>query len=122
MNFEFFGLSADKLQLLIAGALGGVVRWMTLRDHWSDGLISMIVGALSAMYLAPLAVPSLVPLLGNINVAPENVGPLSGFLIGIGGITASGFFIDAWRLRRRMLKDQAKRPVEPDYETGEADQ
>lgn len=77
---------------------------MTLRDHWTDGLISMAVGGLSAMYLAPLAVPSLIPVLGNINVAPENVGPLSGFLLGIGGITVSGFFIDAWRLRRRMLR------------------
>jgi hypothetical protein len=124
MNFDFgwlfnwLGLSGDKAQLLIAGALGGIIRWMTLRDHWSDGLISMFVGAVSAMYLAPLAVPSLVPLLGNINVAPENVGPLSGFLIGIGGITVSGFFIDAWRLRRKMLKADRDAP-DPDYEDGE---
>lgn len=102
MNFEFLG--GDKAQLLIAGALGGIVRWMTLRDHWTDGLISMVVGGLSAMYLAPLAVPSLIPVLGNVSVSPENVGPLSGFLLGIGGITVSGFFIDAWRLRRRMMK------------------
>lgn len=101
-----FGFGGEKTQLLVAGAVGGVVRWMTLRDHWSDGLISMAVGALSAMYLAPAAVPTLIPVLGNINVAPENVGPLSGFLIGIGGITASGFFIDAWRARRRMAREQ----------------
>jgi hypothetical protein len=117
MNFDFLGLGADKAQLILAGALGGIVRWMTLRDHWKDGLISMFVGALSAMYLAPLAIPTLVPLLGNINVAPENVGGLSGFLLGIGGITVSGFFIDAWRLRRRMLRDQ--KASEPDYEDGE---
>ena len=102
MNFDFLG--GDKAQLLIAGALGGIVRWMTLRDHWTDGLISMVVGALSAMYLSPLAVPTLIPWLGNISVAPENVGPLSGFLLGIGGITVSGFFIDAWRLRKRMMR------------------
>lgn len=102
MNFDFLG--GDKAQLLLAGALGGIVRWMTLRDHWSDGLISMVVGSLSAMYLAPLAVPSLIPVLRNISVAAENVGPLSGFLIGIGGVTVSGFVLDAWRLRRRLLK------------------
>jgi hypothetical protein len=124
MDFGFLGMGGDKPNLLIAGALGGVVRWLTLRDHWVDGLISMFVGALSAMYLAPIAIPSLVPLLGNINVAPENVGGLSGFILGIGGITVSGFFIDAWRLRRRMLRDQAAPaptapPVEPDYEDGE---
>ncbi len=107
MNFDFLGLGADKAQLIVAGALGGLVRWLTLRDHWVDGVVSILVGALSAMYIAPLAVPSLIPVLGNINVAPENVGGLSGFLIGIGGITVSGFFIDAWRLRRRMVKDAA---------------
>lgn len=101
MNLDF--LEGDKAQLLIAGALGGIVRWMTLRDHWTDGMVSMIVGGLSAMYLAPLAVPALIPVLGNIKVAPENVGPLSGFLLGIGGITVSGFVIDSWRLRRKLI-------------------
>jgi hypothetical protein len=102
MNFDFLG--GDKAQLLLAGALGGIVRWMTLRDHWTDGLISMVVGALSAMYLAPAAVPALIPWFGKISVAPENVGPLSGFLLGIGGITISGLIIDAWRLYRRFIR------------------
>lgn len=44
MPFDF--LPSDKFQLLVAGALGGVVRWMTLSDHWTDGLILMVVGAL----------------------------------------------------------------------------
>lgn len=117
-DFNLLGINADKLPLIIAGALGGVVRWLTLRDHWSDGVISMLVGAICAMYIAPLAIPSLVPILGNINVAPENVGTLSGFLIGIGGITVSGFFIEAWRLRRKLLKAE-QAASEPDYETGE---
>lgn len=92
----------DKWQLLIAGALGGVVRWLTLRDHWTDGLISIVVGAICAVYISPLALPALVPTLGNIGVSSDSVGSLSGFLIGIGGITVSGLIMDLWRARRKL--------------------
>ena len=116
MSFDFLGLGIDKTQLIIAGALGGLVRWLTLRDHWADGLISIIVGAISSLYLSPLALPALTPFLGNLGMPPESVTGLSGFLLGIGGITASGFFIDVWRARRRFLKQQA---VEPQFTGGE---
>lgn len=99
---DWFG--GDKGQLLLAGALGGVVRWLTLRSHWSDGLISIVVGAICALYVSPLALPSLIPWLGNIGVPADSVGGLSGFLIGIGGITFSGFIMDLWRARRKMAE------------------
>lgn len=107
MNFDIFGLGLEKTQLVVAGALGGLVRWLTLRDHWVDGLISVIVGAICSLYLSPIALPALTPVLGNVGMPAESVTGLSGFLVGIGGITASGFFIDLWRARRRMLR-QAK--------------
>ena len=110
MSFDFLGLGIDKTQLIIAGALGGLVRWLTLRDHWVDGLISIIVGAIVSLFLSPLALPAMTPFLGNIGMPPESVTGLSGFLMGIGGITASGFVIDVWRARRRMLKEQKAEP------------
>jgi hypothetical protein len=94
----------EKGQLLLAGAMGGIVRWMTLRDHWSDGLIAVLVGALCAVFVGPVALPLLQPVIGNLNVPPESIGSLSGFLIGIGGLTVSGLLIDFWRLRRTMLR------------------
>lgn len=105
-NWDFF--NGDKANLLLAGALGGVVRWMTLRDHWSDGLISIFVGAICALYLSPLAIPALTPVLGNLSIAPESTIGVSGFLVGIGGITASGFVLDLWRARRRMIREATK--------------
>jgi hypothetical protein len=117
MNFDFLGLGLEKTQLVVAGALGGLVRWLTLRDHWLDGLISVVVGAICSLYLGPLALPALTPLLGNVGMPGESVTGLSGFLVGIGGITASGFFIDLWRARRRMLKQQRS---EPPFTGGEA--
>ena len=104
MNFDFLGIGIERTQLVVAGALGGLVRWLTLRDHWTDGLVSIVVGAICSLYVSPLALPALSPLLGNIGMPLDSVTGLSGFLVGIGGITASGFFIDLWRARKRMLK------------------
>lgn len=104
MNFDFLGIGIERTQLIVAGALGGLVRWLTLRDHWSDGLISIVVGAICSVYVSPLALPAIEPMLGNIGMPGDSITGLSGFLVGIGGITASGFFIDLWRARRRMLK------------------
>lgn len=107
---DFGWLSGDKGQLLLSGALGGVVRWLTLRDKWQDGLISIIVGAICSLYISPLAIPALQPLLGSISVAPESVHSLSGFIIGIGGITVSGMVMDVWRARKKIISDEKEGP------------
>lgn len=96
-------IGGEKGQLAMAGALGGLVRWLTLRDHWSDGLISVTVGAICAMHVGPLAIPLLEPVVGRLG-SEASAGTLSGFLIGIGGITLSGFLIDVWRARRAQLR------------------
>ena len=41
----------------LAGALGGIVRWVTLREHWRDGVLSLLVGSICAVYLGPLVAP-----------------------------------------------------------------
>lgn len=105
---DFSWLTGDKAQLIIAGALGGVVRWLTLRDHWSDGLIAVVVGAICAAYLSPLALPALAPMLAGVGIAHDSANSLSGFLIGIGGITVTGLIMDVWRLRKRMLREEVR--------------
>jgi hypothetical protein len=97
--------SGEIARLALAGALGGVVRWLTLRDGWVDGMASVIVGAICAVYLGPLVIPALTPVLGGLVVEEAGRSSLSGFLIGAGGTTFSGFLIDAWRVRRRKLND-----------------
>jgi hypothetical protein len=101
-----FLFGTDKTQLVVAGALGGLVRWLTLRDHWIDGLIAIIVGAICAAFISPLALPALSPFLGQIGMPPESVNGFSGFLIGVGGISVSGLLLDVWRLRRKMIGEK----------------
>jgi hypothetical protein len=99
-NIDLFG---DDLQVVLAGGLGGVVRWLTLKSGWMDGLSSVIIGSICAKYLGPLCFRLLDPVLGKIIMETDSRVMLSGFLIGVGGIGVSGFIVDVWRLRSTML-------------------
>lgn len=97
-------LVGDKGQVILAGAAGGIVRWLTLRESWRDGLVSIIVGAICALYLGPLIEPLLEPVLGKIVVDPVRRAAFSGFMIGLGGIVVAGLVIDAWSIRRSLIR------------------
>lgn len=80
--------------LAVAGALGGVVRWLTFKERWQDGLISIVVGAICAVYVTPWTVSLLnVP-------ASEQATNLAAFVTGVGGIGVVGFLIQFWRIWR----------------------
>lgn len=97
----------------VAGALGGVVRWITLREHWTDGLASLLVGAICAMYLGPLVAPMLNPFIGKIAPGSDG-GGFSSFVVGLGGISFSGFLIDVIRARRTQAKKAGRVKLGPD--------
>jgi hypothetical protein len=90
--------------IAVAGAAGGIVRWLRLRESLRDGLTSVIIGGVCAVYLEPLALPALEPVLGKIIANPSKLSNLSAFLVGIGGIAVSGFVIDLWAARRRQIR------------------
>lgn len=106
MDLNFSWLFSPMAKLAIAGALGGVVRWLTLKQPPLDGAISVIVGAICALYVGPAIHPLLRPVVDFAGVDPDAMQGLGGFLVGIGGILVSGFLIDIWQLRRKILKQQ----------------
>jgi hypothetical protein len=83
----------------LAGALGGIVRWVTLREHWRDGMLSLLVGSICAVYLGPLVAPILEPVIGKLAPGGDSAG-FSSFVVGIGGMSISGLIIDIFRARR----------------------
>lgn len=103
-------LVGEKGQLAVAGALGGVVRWLSLREDWKDGLISIAVGAICAVYVSPLAIPLFDSVLGKIVVDAASRHSFSGFVIGVGGIAVSGLVLDVWKARRRQVTDDKLPP------------
>ena len=94
-------IAGAKGQAVIAGALGGVVRWLSVKEGWRQGLVSVVVGAICALYLGPLAVPALEPIIGTIVVDPASQAGFSGFVLGLGGVGVVGFVLDFWRAKRR---------------------
>ena len=98
---DLFGwLGTDTGKLILAGAAGGVVRWLTLRNNWKEGSIAVIVGALCASYLGPLAVPLVEPVFGAIAPGGDSTG-FAAFIVGMGGISLSGLIIDVINARRK---------------------
>lgn len=96
-------LTSDAGKTTLAGAAGGLVRWMTLREHWRDGMVSLVVGAVCSLYLGPIIFPLLNPVLSNVAPAGD-VGGFSAFTVGLGGISLTGALIDLIRARGKGLK------------------
>lgn len=97
-------LQGDGGRAAVAGALGGVVRWVTLRESWREGLMSLIVGAICASYLGPLVTPILEPVIGHLTPMGDSTG-FSAFVVGVGGMSISGLLIDIFRARRHAGKE-----------------
>lgn len=86
-------LASEPGKAALAGAAGGLVRWITLRDSWREGVPALVVGAACAVYVAPFLEPLLSTPLGA--VAPDgDVTALAAFVTGLGGIGITGFLID----------------------------
>ena len=98
--FSFF--SADAGKTTLAGAAGGLVRWMTLRENWRDGIVSLGIGAICSLYLGPIIFPLLNPVLSDVAPAGD-VGGLAAFIVGLGGISLTGALIDLIRARGKGL-------------------
>ncbi|QBR35417.1 hypothetical protein ETW23_03940 [Leisingera sp. NJS201] len=89
-------LQSDAGAAALAGAAGGLVRWLTLRENWRDGVVSLVVGSICAIYLGPLVEPVLAPVVGKITAGGDAAG-FSSFVVGLGGIGFSGFVIETLR-------------------------
>jgi hypothetical protein len=90
-------------RLALAGALGGAVSWLTRRGSVIDGIVQIVVGAICAVYLSPLAIPAMNQAVGPVIGTPEELARLSGFVLGIGGVSVSGFILDLMHLRRLAI-------------------
>lgn len=102
------GIFGEKGQVALAGAAGGLVRWLTLRTRLRDGLVAIIVGCISAVYLHPLAEPVVNGILGSVVVEDSSRSAFSGFIIGLGGVGVAGWVMDAIaaRLRHKREKEE----------------
>jgi hypothetical protein len=90
---------------IFAGAMGGIVRWLSLKETWRGGLTSVIIGAISSLYLTPILEPFFDPIFRGIIVDDTARIGFTGFFIGFTGIGVLGFIIDMWRLKRMKREE-----------------
>jgi hypothetical protein len=103
-------LQSARGELLTAGALGAVVSVAMEYTGVLPAARKIAVGTISALYLAPLAVPLLSSVLGAISMPTENAAGVAGFLVGIGNIIIIEIILKAFRLRRDELTTQRPEP------------
>lgn len=101
----FEWLASASGQIAISGALGGLVKSITLRERWFEGLGSLIVGCFCALYISPLAIPVIEPVIGSIMSQKGQVSTFAGFVTGIGGMALVGLIFDIIAARRRSLQE-----------------
>ena len=93
-------LASEPGKAALAGAAGGLVRWITLRDNWKEGLLGILAGSACAVFLGPIVLPVLEPVLGGISNSDEHIAGFTGFVVGLGGVGLASALIDimqSWR-------------------------
>jgi hypothetical protein len=111
-------LQSARGELLTAGALGAVVSVAMEYTGVLPAIRKIAVGSISALYLAPLAVPLLSSALGAISIPTENAAGVAGFLVGIGNIIIIEIILKAFRLRRDEMTMQRQQPPAAGSDTG----
>lgn len=93
---------------IVAGVAGGLVRWITGRESWREGLSLIVAGLASAVFLG-LWVAQWLPGDATLSVA------VATYTAGIGGIGFAGIVLDVVKgeLARRIgaapRRDEDKR-------------
>lgn len=88
-------------QVALAGAMGGLVKSITLRERPLEGIGSLVVGCACSIYVSPLALVLFEPTVGKIITRPGALDTFAGFVTGVGGMAVVGFVLDVWRARRK---------------------
>lgn len=92
-------LLAPSGQAALAGAAGGFVRALTLREKLQEGVASLIVGAFCAIYAAPLTLGVIGPVLRSL-IKPDALDGFCAFATGVCGMAVVGFLLDMWKFYR----------------------
>jgi hypothetical protein len=93
-TFEFF--TSMPGQILMAGLVGGILRWLTTEKTWKGGVASLLAGLASAWYIAP---PLAAYLAADLPVGPKNVELVAvcAFFAGVGGISLVALIVNISR-------------------------
>lgn len=88
------------LQLILAGGLGGVIRWWSMASSWRAGIGHMVAGAIAGTYLGGVVFALLRPMADLSIIQATDAQLLGAHIAGVIGIniyTIPTDFIKAWK-------------------------
>lgn len=104
-------------EVLLAGALGGALRWYVNKERWADGIAQIFIGATIAYYFQPIAGQWFQPVVDFTAVDPAAARGCGAFLLGLCGIWPVQYWID-WARRRFEIKANDPPPAPPGRNPG----
>lgn len=90
-------------ELLLFGALGGVVRWGVNKEKPVDGVVGVILGAIIGLTLQPVAADWLAGYVVIDQADPGAAKRSGAFLLGVAGVWPIQFGLD-WMRKRFEIK------------------
>lgn len=104
-------LASEKGELLTAATAGGVVSAAMDWTGFIPAVRKIVVGAISAYFLSPLAIPFVGWILDGISVPEDKALGMSGFIMGVIGIVVIDTLIRAAQIKLGSLQTKATPPA-----------
>lgn len=87
------------VQLIVAGGMGGIVRWISIvlttkKMSTREGLATVLLGAILGYYASPLLQDWIGGALAGFVKDPERMPTFVAFVTGFGGMIIVGLLID----------------------------
>jgi hypothetical protein len=98
---------SGKAEVALAGIAGSAVSVAMEWTGIKSGIRRLFVGAVTAYFLAPVGLPIIRWVLGQIDVPVEQSAGVGGFILGIGGVIICEILLKAFRIRKAEMKGDA---------------
>lgn len=104
----FAWLIGEGGRVVIAGAAGGLIRWiMDERRRWRDGIVAVTTGAIFAKYGTPLGIILLNNWFGPLDAGNDQIRDSAAFAMGIGGMTVGKLIMAMFEKHAATLRKGA---------------
>ena len=95
-------LPEQIILIAFSGLCGGVSRWVAAREKfWPAGVSSVLLGIIAAIFLWPVAEPTLEPMLGRLEMDPITRVMFGAYTTGLMGVTLITLITDFRIAKRR---------------------
>lgn len=105
----FAWLVGEGGRVVIAGAAGGLIRWiMDERRRWRDGIVAVTTGVIFANYATPVGLILLNNWFGPLDAANAQIRDSAAFAMGIGGMTVGKLIMAMFEKHAANLRKGVK--------------